>query len=84
MSVIPAARQLTHLPVIADPSHATGRRDLVIPCARAAVAAGADGLMVETHYQPDKALSDGAQALYPHQFATLMQEIKSLRPGGWD
>ncbi|MGA2081274.1 MAG: 3-deoxy-7-phosphoheptulonate synthase [Holophaga sp.] len=79
VSVIPAARQLTHLPVIADPSHATGRRDLVIPCARAAVAAGADGLIVETHCQPDRALSDGPQALLPSDFFQLLDQVRRIR-----
>ena len=79
VSVIPAARLLTHLPVIADPSHAVGRRDLVIPCARAAVAAGADGLIVETHCQPDKALSDGPQALLPSDFFQLVDQVVRIR-----
>jgi len=79
VSVIPAARQLTHLPVIADPSHATGRRDLVIPCARAAVAAGADGLIVETHCQPDRALSDGPQALLPSDFFQMLDQVRRIR-----
>jgi 3-deoxy-7-phosphoheptulonate synthase len=73
----------SHLPIIADPSHAAGRRDLVGPLARAAVAAGADGLMIEVHHEPEKAMSDGAQSLYPDQFRTLMEEIKGLKPGGW-
>jgi 3-deoxy-7-phosphoheptulonate synthase len=79
VSVIPAAHQLTHLPVIADPSHATGRRDLVIPCARAAVAAGADGLIVETHCQPERALSDGPQALLPSDFFKMMEQVRGIR-----
>ena len=79
MSVIPAAKGLTHLPVIADPSHATGRRDLVIPCARAAVAAGADGLIVETHCQPDQALSDGPQALLPWDFFKMVDQARRIR-----
>jgi len=74
----------SHLPIVVDPSHAAGRRDLVSPLARAAVAAGADGLIVEVHHEPEKAMSDGAQSLYPNQFAVLMEEIKSLQPGGWD
>ena len=74
MSVVPAAKALTHLPVMVDPSHATGRRDLVIPCARAAVAAGADGLLVETHCYPEKALSDGPQALLPSDFLQLVDQ----------
>ena len=79
VSVIPAAKLLTHLPVIADPSHASGRRDLVIPCARAAVAAGADGLIVETHCQPDKALSDGPQALLPLDFLKMVDQVGRIR-----
>ena len=74
ISVIPAAKLLTHLPVIADPSHASGRRDLVIPCALAAVAAGADGLLVETHCQPMSALSDGPQALLPDELFKLVDQ----------
>jgi 3-deoxy-7-phosphoheptulonate synthase len=68
----------SHLPVIADPSHATGLRDKVLPMARAAVAAGADGLMVEVHNDPEKALSDGPQALLPEQFMELMQQVKLI------
>ena len=79
VSVIPAAKGLTHLPVIADPSHASGRRDLVIPCARAAVAAGADGLIVETHCQPEKALSDGPQALLPWDFFKMVDQARRIR-----
>jgi 3-deoxy-7-phosphoheptulonate synthase len=83
LAAIPAVRRESHLPIIADPSHAAGRRDLVAPLARAAVAAGVDGLMIEVHHEPEKALSDGAQSLYPDQFQTLMEEIRTLRPGGW-
>jgi 3-deoxy-7-phosphoheptulonate synthase len=79
VSVIPAARLLTHLPVIADPSHATGRRDLVLPCARAAVAAGADGLIVETHCSPERALSDGPQALLPSDYFQMVEEVRGIR-----
>jgi 3-deoxy-7-phosphoheptulonate synthase len=79
VSVIPAARALTHLPVIADPSHATGRRELVIPCARAAVAAGADGLIVETHCSPERALSDGPQALLPWDFFQMVEQVRGIR-----
>jgi 3-deoxy-7-phosphoheptulonate synthase len=78
LSAIPVVHQKSHLPVIADPSHATGLRDKVIPMARAAVAAGADGLMIEVHNDPDKALSDGPQALLPDQFTDLMKQIKSI------
>ncbi len=69
---------LSHLPIVADPSHGTGRRDMVIPMARAAVAAGADGLLIEVHPNPDHALSDGAQSLFPHQFAQLMDEARVI------
>lgn len=83
LATIPAVRRESHLPIVVDPSHAAGRRDLVAPLARAAVAAGCDGLLIEVHHEPEKALSDGAQSLYPDQFASLMQEIGTLRPGGW-
>jgi 3-deoxy-7-phosphoheptulonate synthase len=83
LATIPAVRRESHLPIVVDPSHAAGRRDLVPPLARAAVAAGADGLLIEVHHEPEKALSDGAQSLYPQQFSQLMEEIRSLRPGGW-
>ena len=78
VSAIPVVQKLSHLPIIADPSHGTGRRDHVIPMARAAVAAGADGIMVEVHTSPDTALSDGAQTLYPAQFSQLMREIRVI------
>jgi 3-deoxy-7-phosphoheptulonate synthase len=80
VSAIPVIHKLSHLPIIADPSHATGRRDKVVPMARAAVAAGADGLLVEVHNNPEKALSDGAQALYPAQFEQLMRELRRIAP----
>ena len=78
LSAIPAVRRLSHLPIFADPSHATGRREDVAPLARAAVAAGADGIMVEVHDRPERALSDGAQALLPDQFDTLMEEVRAI------
>ncbi len=78
LSAIPVVKGLSHLPIVADPSHGTGHRDMVIPMALAAVAAGADGLMVEVHPTPDRALSDGAQSLYPEQFARMMQETRSI------
>ncbi len=78
LSAIPVVHKRSHLPVIADPSHATGLRDKVLPMARAAVAAGADGLMVEVHNDPEKALSDGPQALLPEQFVELMQQVKMI------
>jgi 3-deoxy-7-phosphoheptulonate synthase len=79
MSAIPSIREASHLPIIIDPSHAAGRRDYVIPLSRGAIAVGADGLIVEVHNDPAKALSDGVQSLYPQQFAQLMKEIKRLR-----
>ncbi len=78
VSVIPAAKAITHLPILADPSHAAGRRDLVAPLARAAVAAGADGLLVETHCQPHKALSDGPQALLPSDFLRMVEDVRRI------
>jgi 3-deoxy-7-phosphoheptulonate synthase len=78
ISAIPVVQKLSHLPIIADPSHGTGLRDKVIPMARAAVAAGADGIMVEVHPHPDAALSDGAQTLAPEQFAQLMREVRAI------
>src|SRR5688572_14098362 len=80
ISAIPVVKKLSHLPIVVDPSHGTGRRDKVIPMARAAVAAGADGLLIEVHDNPEKALSDGAQSLYPHQFETLMGELRVIAP----
>ncbi len=78
ISAIPIVKKLSHLPMIADPSHGTGRRDKVAPMALAAVAAGADGLIIEVHNCPDKALSDGAQSLYPEQFEALMDELRPV------
>jgi 3-deoxy-7-phosphoheptulonate synthase len=78
ISAIPVIKKLSHLPVIADPSHGTGRRDKVPPMARAAVAAGADGLLIEVHNQPEKALCDGAQSLLPEQFVKLMAQLKLI------
>lgn len=80
IAAIPVIKQLSHLPIIADPSHGTGRRDKVSAMARAAVAAGADGLIIEVHPDPERALSDGAQSLYPDQFAQLMAEIRIIAP----
>jgi len=80
LSAIPVIKQLTHLPVLIDPSHATGIREKVSPMARAAIAAGADGLMIEVHHDPDNALSDGAQSLYPKQFGRLMRNIYVIAP----
>src|SRR5881227_3656287 len=78
LTAIPLVHKLSHLPIIADPSHGTGLREKVIPMARAAVAAGADGIMVEVHPNPEQALSDGAQTLYPDQFAQLMREVRVI------
>jgi 3-deoxy-7-phosphoheptulonate synthase len=72
--------KLSHLPIVADPSHGTGRRDKVMPMGRAAVAAGADGLLVEVHHDPEHALSDGAQSLYPAQFEELITQLKMIAP----
>ncbi|HSC31587.1 MAG TPA: 3-deoxy-7-phosphoheptulonate synthase [Gemmatimonadaceae bacterium] len=78
LTAIPIVQGLSHLPIIADPSHGTGVRDKVIPMARAAVAAGAHGILVEVHPNPERALSDGAQSLYPEQFAQLVRELRSI------
>src|SRR5882762_10113184 len=78
LTAIPIVHRLSHLPIIADPSHGTGLREKVIPMARAAVAAGADGIMVEVHPNPEQALSDGAQTLFPDQFAQLMREVRVI------
>src|SRR5207253_8824461 len=78
LTAIPIVQRLSHLPIIADPSHGTGLRDKVTPMARAAIAAGADGIMVEVHPNPDRALSDGAQSLYPDQFASLVTELRAI------
>ena len=78
ISAIPVLKRLTHLPVVADPSHGTGKRDYVLSMARAAVAAGADGLLVEVHHDPDRAVSDGAQTLRPDQFTEMMQQVRRI------
>src|SRR5919106_915348 len=80
ISAIPVVQKLSHLPILVDPSHGTGRRDKVAPMARAAIAAGADGLIIEVHCDPDHALSDGAQSLLPAQFETLMGELRVIAP----
>ena len=80
VSAIPVVKKLSHLPIIADPSHGAGRRDMVAPMARAAVAAGADGLIIEVHCDPDHALSDGAQSMFPAQFDRLMAELRIIAP----
>ena len=78
LTAIPVVQQLSHLPIVADPSHGTGRRDKVLPMARAAIAAGADGLMIEVHSQPERAMSDGAQSLTPDQFAETMEQLRRI------
>jgi 3-deoxy-7-phosphoheptulonate synthase len=80
ISAIPVVHKLSHLPIASDPSHGTGRRDKVAPMARASVAAGADALLIEVHHDPDRALSDGAQSLYPKQFAELMDALRMIAP----
>ncbi|HEU4570264.1 MAG TPA: 3-deoxy-7-phosphoheptulonate synthase, partial [Gemmatimonadales bacterium] len=77
-SAIPVVKKLSHLPIVADPSHGTGLREFVPPMARAAIAAGADGLLVEVHPTPERALSDGAQTLAPEQFERMMREIRVI------
>jgi 3-deoxy-7-phosphoheptulonate synthase len=78
LNAIPVVKELTHLPVIVDPSHGTGIRNKVAPMARAAIAAGADGLIIEVHHDPDHALSDGAQSLYPEQYRELVEQIRTI------
>jgi 3-deoxy-7-phosphoheptulonate synthase len=80
IAAIPVIQKLSHLPIVADPSHGTGRRDKVAPMARAAVAAGGDGLLIEVHHDPEHALSYGAQSLFPDQFAKLMTELRIIAP----
>jgi 3-deoxy-7-phosphoheptulonate synthase len=80
LSIVPAVQKASHLPIIVDPSHGTGKRDKVVPLSRAAVAVGADGLIVEVHHEPDRALSDGMQSLFPDQFDELMAEIRQIAP----
>src|SRR6201993_143515 len=78
LSIVPAVQRLSHLPILVDPSHGTGKRNKVLPLSRAAVAVGADGLMVEVHHDPEHALSDGVQSIYPDQFDELMGEIRQI------
>jgi 3-deoxy-7-phosphoheptulonate synthase len=80
LSIIPAVRRVSHLPILVDPSHGTGKRDSVLPMARAAIASGADGILVEVHDHPEKALSDGPQSIYPDQFARMMDELEQIAP----
>src|SRR5512141_411826 len=78
LSVVPAVQRLSHLPILVDPSHGTGKRNKVIPLSRAAAAVGADGLMIEVHHDPDRALSDGMQSIFPDQFDELMTEVRQI------
>jgi 3-deoxy-7-phosphoheptulonate synthase len=80
ISAIPVVKKLSHLPIIGDPSHGTGRRDQIAPMARAAVAAGSDGLLIEVHPDPERALSDGAQSMFPDQFEELMGQLRAIAP----
>jgi 3-deoxy-7-phosphoheptulonate synthase len=78
LSMIPAVQRRSHLPIVVDPSHGTGRRAKVLPLSRAAVAVGADGLLVEVHHDPDRALSDGMQSIIPEEFAALVEECRQI------
>jgi 3-deoxy-7-phosphoheptulonate synthase len=80
LSVVPAVKRVSHLPILVDPSHGTGRRDCVLPMTRASIACGADGIIVEVHHQPENALSDGPQSIYPAQFEKMMGEIEQIAP----
>jgi 3-deoxy-7-phosphoheptulonate synthase len=80
LSIVPAVKRVSHLPILVDPSHGTGKRDSVLPMARAAIATGCDGILVEVHNHPDKALSDGPQSIYPNQFARMMDELAQIAP----
>jgi 3-deoxy-7-phosphoheptulonate synthase len=77
---VPAVKSLSHLPILVDPSHGTGRRDKVAPLSRAAAAVGADGIMIEVHHDPNAALSDGPQSVTPEMFAELMRELRQIVP----
>src|SRR4051812_40789462 len=78
LSIVPAVQRLSHLPIVVDPSHGTGKRNKVTPLSRAAIAVGADGLIVEVHHEPDRAMSDGMQSLYPEQFDALMEQVRQI------
>jgi 3-deoxy-7-phosphoheptulonate synthase len=80
LSVIPAVQKLSHLPILSDPSHGTGKRDRVTPLALASAAVGANGIIVEVHHDPDHALSDGPQSMFPDQFALMMSQLKGILP----
>ncbi|MGA7622765.1 MAG: hypothetical protein WCA91_04220, partial [Candidatus Acidiferrales bacterium] len=78
LSIVPAVQKRSHLPIVVDPSHGTGRRNKVLPLSRAAVAVGADGLLVEVHHDPDHALSDGPQSILPEEFEQLIREVRQI------
>jgi 3-deoxy-7-phosphoheptulonate synthase len=78
LTIVPAVKQLSHLPILVDPSHGTGRRDKVAPLAKAAIAVGADGVIIEVHHDPDRALSDGPQSIKPEMFASLVGELRKI------
>jgi 3-deoxy-7-phosphoheptulonate synthase len=78
LTIVPAVKKRSHLPILVDPSHGTGKRHKVLPLSRAAIAAGADGLLVEVHHEPDKALSDGIQSILPEEFAELTEEVRQI------
>jgi len=80
LSIVPAVHRLSHLPIVVDPSHGTGKRTKALPLSRAAIAVGADGLIIEVHHDPDRAFSDGPQSIYPDQFAELMREATAIAP----
>jgi len=80
LAVVPAVKQISHLPILVDPSHGTGKRSKVLPLSRAAVAVGADGLLIEVHNEPDRALSDGPQAILPEMFEELVRQLSRLAP----
>jgi 3-deoxy-7-phosphoheptulonate synthase len=80
LAIVPAVKNISHLPILVDPSHGTGRREKVAPLSRAAAAVGADGLMIEVHHDPNRALSDGPQSITPDMFETLMQDLRQIAP----
>ena len=80
LAVVPAVKKISHLPIFVDPSHGTGRREKVAPLSRAAAAVGADGLMIEVHHDPDRALSDGPQSITPEMFESLVKDLRQIAP----
>ena len=80
LAIVPAVKNISHLPILVDPSHGTGRREKVAPLSRASAAVGADGLMIEVHHDPNKALSDGPQSITPDMFAQLVQDLRKIAP----